>query len=116
RLQVQQAMSGQWFFGLVTVIMSSVPAVIYLAAGWLLTEGDGADAAITAGTVVAFTTIQARLLFPLMALMRVALEVQTSRALFARIFEYLDLQPAIADADRKSTRLNSSHVKISYAV
>ena len=99
RLQVQQAMSGQWFFGLVTVIMSSVPAVIYLAAGWLLTRGDAtADAGITAGTIVAFTTIQARLLFPLMALMRVALEVQTSRALFARIFEYLDLSPAIADA------------------
>ena len=98
RLQVQQAMSGQWFFGLVTVIMSSVPAVIYLASGWLLSNGDGSDAAITAGTVVAFTTIQARLLFPLMALMRVALEVQTSKALFARIFEYVDLKPAIADA------------------
>ncbi len=98
RLQVQQAMSGQWFFGLVTVIMSSVPAVIYLASGWLLVRnGQGGDTAITAGTIVAFTTIQARLLFPLMALMRVALEVQTSRALFARIFEYLDLIPAIAD-------------------
>jgi len=97
RLQVSQAMSGQWFFGMVTVIMSSVPAVIYLVAGWLLTRSDAADAGITAGTIVAFTTIQARLLFPLMALMRVALEVQTSRALFARIFEYLDLVPAIAD-------------------
>lgn len=100
RLQVQQAMSGQWFFGLVTVIMSSVPAIIYLAAGWLLANqgGEATDAApITAGTIVAFTTVQARLLFPLMALMRVALEVQTSRALFARIFEYLDLVPAITD-------------------
>ncbi|WP_291379516.1 ABC transporter ATP-binding protein [Demequina sp.] len=98
RLQVQQAMSGQWFFGLVTVIMSSVPAVIYLASGWLLARnGQDGGSAITAGTIVAFTTIQARLLFPLMALMRVALEVQTSRALFARIFEYLDLTPAIAD-------------------
>ncbi|MCB2412775.1 ABC transporter ATP-binding protein/permease [Demequina sp. TTPB684] len=100
RLQVQQAMSGQWFFGLVTVIMSSVPAVIYLAAGWLLARsGQSGGEAISAGTVVAFTTIQARLLFPLMALMRVALEIQTSRALFARIFEYLDLTPAIADRD-----------------
>jgi len=99
RLQVQQAMSGQWFFGLVTVIMSSVPAVIYLAAGALLWRGSEAGGgAITAGTIVAFTTIQARLLFPLMSLMRVTLEVQTSRALFARIFEYLDLVPAISDA------------------
>lgn len=99
RLQIQQAMSGQWFFGLVTVIMSSVPAIIYLASGLLLARGSEAGGGvITAGTIVAFTTIQARLLFPLMSLMRVALEVQTSRALFARIFEYLDLTPAISDA------------------
>lgn len=97
RLQVRQAMSGQWFFAVVTVIMSSVPAAIYLAAGWLL-DRDAAASAITAGTIVAFTAIQGRLLFPLMGLMRVALDVQTSRALFARIFEYLDLEPAIADA------------------
>ena len=54
---------------------------------------------ITAGTIVAFTTVQARLLMPLMGLMRVALDLQTSAALFARIFEYLDLVPAIRDAD-----------------
>ncbi len=96
RLQVQQAMTGQWFFGLVTIVMSSVPAVIYLAAGVLIERG---SSVLTAGTVVAFTAVQSRLLFPLMALMRVALEVQTSRALFARIFEYLDLEPAIRDAD-----------------
>ncbi|WP_084106184.1 ABC transporter ATP-binding protein [Demequina sp. NBRC 110056] len=99
-LQVRLSMSGQWFFGLVTVIMSSVPAVIYLVAGILIARANdqGLDPTITAGTVVAFTAIQGRLLFPLMALMRVALEVQTSRALFARIFEYLDLEPAIRDS------------------
>jgi ATP-binding cassette subfamily B protein len=53
---------------------------------------------VTAGTVVAFTTVQARLMFPLMGLLRVALDLQTSQALFARIFEYLDLVPAIQDA------------------
>ncbi|MEI6590804.1 MAG: ATP-binding cassette domain-containing protein, partial [Actinomycetes bacterium] len=47
--------------------------------------------------IVAFTTVQARLLFPLMGLMRVVLDVQTSEALFARIFEYLDLRPTIKD-------------------
>jgi len=77
-----------------------VPAMIYLVAGVLIARasGQGLDPTITAGTIVAFTAIQGRLLFPLMALMRVALEVQTSRALFARIFEYLDLEPAIQDA------------------
>ena len=93
-LQVRQAMSGQGFFAVVQIIMSSVPAVIYLVAGFFIT-GDAVP--ITAGAVVAFTTVQARLLMPLMGLMRVALDVQTSRALFARIFEYLDLRPAIAD-------------------
>lgn len=95
RLQVRRAMSGQGFFAVVQVIMSSVPALIYLVAGYLVTGGFDA---ITAGTIVAFTTVQARLLMPLMGLMRVALDLQTSAALFARIFEYLDLVPAIDDA------------------
>lgn len=94
-LQVKRAMSGQGFFAVVQVLMASVPAVIYLVSGYLITGG--ADT-ITAGTVVAFTTVQARLLQPLMGLMRVSLDLQTSSALFARIFEYLDLVPAISDA------------------
>ncbi|WP_426626283.1 ABC transporter ATP-binding protein [Leifsonia sp. McL0607] len=95
RLQVSQAMSGQWFFAMVNIFLSSIPAIVYLVSGWLILGG-ATD--ITAGTIVAFTTVQARLLFPLLALMRVALDLQTSGALFARIFEYLDLKPAIADA------------------
>ncbi len=94
RLQVSQAMSGQWFFAMVNVFLSSIPAIVYLVAGWLILGG-ATD--ISAGTIVAFTTVQARLLFPLLGLMRVALDLQTSGALFARIFEYLDLKPAIAD-------------------
>lgn len=94
-LQVRRAMSGQGFFAVVQVLMASVPAVIYLVAGYLIAGGEGA---ITAGTVVAFTTVQARLLMPLMGLMRVSLDLQTSSALFARIFEYLDLVPEIEDA------------------
>lgn len=95
RLQVRRAMSGQGFFAVVQVLMASVPAVIYLVSGYFLTDG---DVVITAGTIVAFTTVQARLLMPLMGLMRVSLDLQTSAALFARIFEYLDLEPAIRDA------------------
>lgn len=94
-LQVRRAMSGQGFFAVVQVLMASVPAVIYLVSGYLIAGGSGA---ITAGTVVAFTTVQARLLQPLMGLMRVSLDLQTSSALFARIFEYLDLVPEIQDA------------------
>ncbi|KRF33524.1 ABC transporter ATP-binding protein [Yonghaparkia sp. Soil809] len=93
-LQVQLQMSGQWFFAMVNVFLSVIPAIIYLVAAWLLQ----ADVAVTAGTLVAFTTVQARLTFPLLGLMRVALDLQTSGALFARIFEYLDLKPAISEA------------------
>lgn len=93
-LQVQLQMSGQWFFAMVNIFLSVIPAVIYLAAAWLILE----DVPVTTGTIVAFTTVQARLMFPLLGLMRVALDLQTSRALFARIFEYLDLTPSISDA------------------
>jgi ATP-binding cassette subfamily B protein len=93
-LQVRQAMSGQWFFATVGIFLSVIPAVVYLAAAWLILR----DIPVTAGTIVAFTTVQARLTFPLLGLMRVALDLQTSSALFARIFEYLDLKPSIVDA------------------
>jgi ATP-binding cassette subfamily B protein len=93
QLQVRQQMSGQWFFAMVGIFLSVVPAVIYLVAAWLITH----HVSVTAGTIVAFTTVQARLMFPLMGLLRVALDLQTSQALFARIFEYLDLHPAIVD-------------------
>ncbi|TAL45677.1 MAG: ABC transporter ATP-binding protein, partial [Salinibacterium sp.] len=69
-LQVRQQMSGQWFFAMVTIFLSVIPAVIYLVAAWLITGGVD----VTAGTVVAFTTVQARLMFPLLGLLRVALD------------------------------------------
>jgi len=94
QLQVRQQMSGQWFFAVVQVFLSIIPAVIYLVAAYLIIG----DVPITAGTIVAFTTVQSRLLFPTVGLLRVVLDLQTSGALFARIFEYLDLRPAITDA------------------
>ena len=92
-LQVRQTMSGQTFFALVQVFMSSIPAIIYLFAGLLIVQ----DNPLSVGTIVAFTTAQARLLFPMMNLLQVSLDLQTSQALFARIFEYLDLRPTITD-------------------
>ncbi|WP_405219791.1 ABC transporter ATP-binding protein [Agrococcus sp. Ld7] len=98
-LQVRLTMSGQTFFALVSIFISILPAVIYVIAGYLLTgQAPGAEEGVTAGTLVAFTTVQARLLMPLMGLLRVSLDLQTSSALFARIFEYLDLTPAIVPA------------------
>lgn len=94
RLQVDQAMTGRTFFATVQTFFAITPALIYLAAGFMVTGG---SATLTAGTIVAFTTLQARLQMPLIQLMRVTLDVQTSLALFRRIFEYLDLEPAITE-------------------
>ncbi len=93
RLQVDQAMAGRTFFAFMQTFFAITPALIYVAAGQMMTSG----IALSAGTLVAFTTLQARLQMPLMQLMRVSLDVQTSLALFGRIFEYLDLVPAIID-------------------
>ncbi|MET1037161.1 MAG: ABC transporter ATP-binding protein [Aeromicrobium sp.] len=93
RLQVDQAMTGRAFFATVQTFFAITPALIYLVAGTML-QGSGA---LTAGTLVAFTTLQARLQMPLLQLMRVSLDVQTSLALFRRLFEYLDLKPAITE-------------------
>jgi len=92
-LQVRQAMTGQTFFAVVQTFMGVTPALVYLVAGLLIAAGSG----VSAGTVVAFTTLQGRLLFPTVNLLRVSLDVQTSLALFRRIFEYLDLRTRIAD-------------------
>lgn len=98
-LQVTAAMTGRTFFAMVQTFFAITPAIIYLVAGFMLTgkmdfSGGGA---LTAGTLVAFTTLQARLQMPLIQLMRVTLDVQTSLALFRRIFEYLDLEPEIVE-------------------
>lgn len=98
RLQVEQAMTGRLFFATVQTFFAITPAIIYLVAGFILAGRlPGGEESLTAGTLVAFTTVQARLQMPLLQLMRVSLDVQTSLALFRRIFEYLDLEPAIVD-------------------
>jgi ATP-binding cassette subfamily B protein len=93
-LQVRQQMTGQSFFALVQSFFAITPALVYLVAGWQLSNGNNS---ISAGTLVAFTTLQTRVLFPIMSLLRVSNDVQTSMALFGRVFEYLDLRPAIVD-------------------
>jgi ATP-binding cassette subfamily B protein len=99
RLQVEQAMTGRAFFATVQASFAITPALLYLAAGLMINGGT----ALTAGTLVAFTTLQARLQMPLLQLMRVTLDVQTSLALFRRIFEYLDLEPAITERPGATT-------------
>jgi ATP-binding cassette subfamily B protein len=92
-LQVRQQMIGRSFFALVSTFFSITPALVYLVAG--LTYRNGGQ--LSPGTLVAFTTLQARLFFPIGQVLQISTEVTSSLALFARIFDYLDLHPDIVD-------------------
>ncbi|MET1231754.1 MAG: ABC transporter ATP-binding protein [Candidatus Limnocylindrales bacterium] len=95
-LQIRQSMVGRWFFMIVGTIFSIMPAFVYWLAGALIFAG--VSNAPTIGDIVAFTTLQSRLFFPLGQLLNVHVEVQGALALFDRIFAYLDLKPEITDA------------------
>jgi ATP-binding cassette, subfamily B, bacterial len=95
--QIRQTMIGRSFFAVVGTFFSITPALVYLVTGWVL-RANPTSTAITAGTIVAFTTLQSRLFFPIGSMLQVSTEVQSSMALFDRIFEYLDLDPEIEDA------------------
>ena len=84
-LEVRARMAGRWRMASVQMSFAIMPALVYPFAGV------SKAGVISIGTVVAFTTLQTRLLFPIQSLLSVGLEVQTSLALFGRIFEYLDL-------------------------
>jgi ATP-binding cassette, subfamily B, bacterial len=94
-LQVRQQMVGRTFFALVQTFFSITPALVYLVAGLAISGGSAPS--ISAGTIVAFTALQTRLFFPVGQMLQVSVEVQSSLALFERIFQYLDLQHEIVD-------------------
>ena len=96
KLQIRQAMVGRWFFMIIGTIFSITPAFVYWLAGYLAIQGD--PSAPTIGDIVAFTTLQSRLFFPLGQLLNVQVEIQGALALFDRIFEYLEMDPEIVDA------------------
>jgi ATP-binding cassette subfamily B protein len=91
-LQIRQQMIGRASFAGVGIFFSASPALVYLAAGMF-----GTNSILTAGTLAAFTSLQSRLFFPIGALLRVSTQVQSSLALFERIFAYLDLPHDIVD-------------------
>jgi ATP-binding cassette subfamily B protein len=96
-LEVKRTMVGRGFFALIQIFFSITPAFVYLVAGWLFLNGSVQGGIV--GTIVAFTTLQSRLFFPMGQLLNVHIEVQSSLALFDRIFEYLDLEHEIVDKD-----------------
>ena len=96
RFVIRQRLIAQSFYAAATAFLTLSPALVYLMAGYLIFVG-GTGAA-TAGTIIAFTALQARLYQPVERLLQVSVELQTSMALFERIFGYLDLEQEITDA------------------
>ncbi|WP_238015505.1 ABC transporter ATP-binding protein [Dactylosporangium sp. AC04546] len=91
-LEMRSELAGRWRMASMSVIFAAIPAVIYLSAGLPMTAGT-----LSIGTLVAFTALQAGLFRPLMGLLGVGVSLTSSLALFARIFEYLDLPVEVAD-------------------
>jgi ATP-binding cassette, subfamily B, bacterial len=92
-LEVRSRMAGRWMMGTIQFIFAVQPAVIYWLAGQSFI-----GSSVSIGTVVAFTTLQTRLLFPINSLLGVQADIESSLALFDRIFEYLDLPVDIVEA------------------
>jgi len=95
-LQIKQQMIGRWFFMIIGTFFSITPAFVYWYAGVQIIGG---NATLTIGDIVAFTTLQSRLFFPLGQMLNVQVEIQVAFALFDRIFQYLDLPVEIADRE-----------------
>jgi ATP-binding cassette, subfamily B, bacterial len=97
-LAIRQEMIGRALFAVIGAFFSSAPALVYLIAGFVL-AGHSATIApsITPGTIVAFTTLQSRLFFPIGSMLSVSIEIQASLALFERIFDYLKMPHDIVD-------------------
>jgi ATP-binding cassette, subfamily B, bacterial len=93
-LEVRARMAGRWTMATIQFVFSVMPAIIYWFAGQAFIVG-----AIQIGTVVAFTTLQTRLLFPIQSLLSASTDIEASLALFDRIFEYIDLPIDIVEAE-----------------
>ncbi|MFC5663359.1 ABC transporter ATP-binding protein [Kitasatospora misakiensis] len=99
-LEVRASMAGRWRMNTIQIVMAAMPAVIYWAAG--MTAAGGAPI-VSVGTLVAFVSLQQGLFRPTVSLLSTGVQVQTSLALFQRIFEYLDLTVEIDEPEHPVT-------------
>ena len=93
-IEVRSRMAGRWMMSTIQMVFAIQPALVYWIAGQSFVRG---GTAISIGTVVAFTQLQTRLLFPIQSLLSTGADVEASLALFDRIFEYLDLPVDIVE-------------------
>ncbi|MHB8694138.1 MAG: ABC transporter ATP-binding protein [Solirubrobacteraceae bacterium] len=93
-LEVRSRMAGRWVMSTIQMTFAIQPAIIY----WLAGQSFLGTRSISLGTAVAFSTLSTRLLFPIQSLLGVGADIESSMALFDRIFEYLDLPIDIVEA------------------
>ncbi len=117
-VELRSMMAGKWRMATMSISFAAMPALVYWFAG--ITIGNGS--ALTVGTLVAFTTLQTQLFRPTMMLLNTGVEVQSSLALFGRVFEYLDLpvdidEPAVPtpiDPTARRGEVRFRHVGFDY--
>ncbi|MEU8985918.1 ABC transporter ATP-binding protein [Streptomyces sp. NPDC048558] len=102
-LEVRSNMAGRWRMAVITIVMAAMPAFIYWTAGMALQLG---GPQVSIGTIVAFVSLQQGLFRPAVSLLSTGVQIQTSLALFQRIFEYLDLPIDITERENPA-RLDS---------
>jgi ATP-binding cassette subfamily B protein len=103
-LELRSQLAGRWRMASLSIIFAAIPAVIYLAAGLPVTAGT-----VSIGTLIAFTTLQNSLFRPITGLLSTSVSVISSLALFARIFEYLDL-PVEVDEPARPARIDPARI------
>jgi ATP-binding cassette, subfamily B, bacterial len=99
-LEVKQRMAGRWVMASIQATFAIMPALVYWFAGQSFATG---GSVISIGTLVAFTTLQTRLFFPIGQLLSIGIDIQTSLAMFDRVFEYLDLEVDIEERPGATT-------------
>ncbi|MBW5425183.1 ATP-binding cassette domain-containing protein [Streptomyces sp. BG9H] len=102
-LEIRSNMAGRWRMAVISIVMAAMPAVIYWSAGLAFQMG---GPTVSIGTLVAFVSLQQGLFRPTVSLLSTGVQIQTSLALFQRIFEYLDLPVDISEPE-KPVRLDT---------
>ncbi|MEV5505530.1 ABC transporter ATP-binding protein [Streptomyces orinoci] len=96
-LEVRAGTAGRWRMSVIGIVMTAMPAVLYWSGGMALAFG---GPGLSLGTLVAFVSLQQGLLRPTVSLLSTGVDIQSSLALFQRIFEYLDLPVEITEPER----------------
>ena len=95
---ISMAMLNTFFFIALISIAALATAIAYGIGGHLAIDGS-----ITVGSLIAITTLLARLYGPLVSLATVRVDVMGALVSFERVFEVLDLEPMVKESAKPIT-------------